>query len=318
LSSVAGQHLLEPLDDVAKTVDVKDYAPGPWKASQFKGVQYAMPDRSASIAAFYNKTVFDKAGVEYPTSSWTFDDLLKTAQKLTDPATNTYGLGLSADLSDPQNAMDLLATSIWGHGGDFMNKAQTKATLSTKQSIAGLTYWSQLYTKYKVAPPGTPGFATTRDLLPLFEANQIGIFIGGSNNLPTLDALPSVKYGTIVVPSKANISGGYTMGVPVGSKNPDAAKVFIKWFAQPKIMGTLMNRTPARLSALKIAPWNAEEYTVFNEALKDARSLPSVANWSQMQTIIITESQKILVGQETPTQAAKAMDSQINAILAQG
>jgi multiple sugar transport system substrate-binding protein len=318
LSSVANQHLLQPLTDLASTADVKDYAPGPWKASQYKGVQYAIPDRSSSTVLFYNKTMFDNAGVAYPSGNWTFADMLKDAKALTNASKNQYGMGVSADLSDPQNAMDLLADTVWGSGGDFMNAAQTKATINSPKAVAGIQYWANLYTKYKVSPPGTPGFATTRDIVPLFEANQVAMFVGGSNNLPTLDANTNVKYGTVLSPEKVNISGGYTMAVPVGAKNPAAAKVFIKWFNQPKVMAAMMNRTPSRLSALAIAPWNAAEYKVFNNALTYSRSLPSVGTWSEMQTDIITDAQKILVGQSTAKQAADQMETQMTALLAQG
>jgi hypothetical protein len=55
----------------------------------------------------------------------------------------------------------------------------------------------------------------------------------------------------------------------------------------------------------------------FAKALESARSLPSVANWFGMQTVIITEMQKVLVGQESAKQAADSMAKQIDAIIAQ-
>jgi ABC-type glycerol-3-phosphate transport system substrate-binding protein len=83
-------------------------------------------------------------------------------------------------------------------------------------------------------------------------------------------------------------------------------------------MATMMNRTPSRLSSLKMAPWNAKEYDVFTSALTYSKSLPSVGTWSQMQTDIITDAQKILVGQATAAQAADQMQTQLTALLAQG
>jgi multiple sugar transport system substrate-binding protein len=67
-----------------------------------------------------------------------------------------------------------------------------------------------------------------------------------------------------------------------------------------------------------MSPWNAQEYAVFNNALKYAKTLPTVGTWSEMQTDIITDAQKILVGQSTAKQAADLMESQMNALLAQG
>lgn len=316
LSSYAGQKLLQPVTDVANTLNPKAYAPGPWDSSRYKGVQYAIPDRSSSIALYYNKTLFQQAGLAVPSSNWTWNDMVADAKKLTDPSKKQYGIGFAADLSDPQNAMDTLSTALWSHGGDFLNASSTKSVLNSKASIAGLTAWADLYTKDKVAPPGTPNFATTRDVVPQFQAGQLGMFIGGSNNNPTLDSTKGLEWGTVLVPGKTNTSGGYTMAIPVGAQNPAAAKVFLEWFSDPKVQATEAVRTPAILASLNMPPWNGPEFTTFNEATKYAKSLPTVASWTQDQTIIITDAQKMLVGQFTPKQAADDMTAQINAQLA--
>src|SRR3990167_6759349 len=48
------------------------------------GEVYAIPRDVAPFACvFYNKDLFDQAGIPYPTDDWTWDDLLKTAQALT-------------------------------------------------------------------------------------------------------------------------------------------------------------------------------------------------------------------------------------------
>jgi multiple sugar transport system substrate-binding protein len=314
VSTVAAKGLLQALDKEAKTLDVKDYAPSIWAYSRYKGVQYALPNRASSLVFYYNKTVFDKAGVPYPSDVWTYDDLLQTAKKLTIPG--QFGVGVAADISDPSNVMDLFAGSIWAHGGDFLNKDNTKSVINSAKSVEGITYWSELYTKHHVAPQGTPNFSTTRDLLPLFQANKLGLITSSSNVFDELSKRPELKWGTVLSPNKVNRSGGWTMGVPVGAKNGAAARVFLLWMAKPENMGKVMNRTPARLSVYSSPPWNDPKYAIFTKALQDARSLPAVANWASVQTVIITEAQKILVGQSTPQQAADSMAKQIDALLA--
>jgi len=44
---------------------------------------YGLPRDFQTIVLFYNKDMFDAAGVEYPTSDWTYDDMLAAAKKLT-------------------------------------------------------------------------------------------------------------------------------------------------------------------------------------------------------------------------------------------
>ncbi len=314
VSTVAAKGLLQQLVGYTNGLDVKDYAPSIWAASHYKGLLYALPNRASSTVFYYNKAVFDKAGVAYPTDGWTYTDMLQIARKIT--IAGQYGIGVAADISDPSNVMDLLAASIWAHGGDFLSKDNAKATINSPKSVEGLAFWSELYTKYHVAPQGTPNFSTTRDLVPLFEANKLGMVTGSSNIVDELSKHRELRWGMVLSPDKVNRSGGWTMGVPVGAKNAAAARTFLLWLAKPVNMGKLMNRTPARLSVYNAPPWNDPKYAIFTKALQDARALPGVANWAGIQTVIITEAQRILVGQSTPQQAAESMAKQIDAIQA--
>lgn len=57
------------------------------------GKHYALPYSMATYGLYYNKAMFDKAGVPYPTDDWTWDDLRAAALKLTSGsgASKTYG-----------------------------------------------------------------------------------------------------------------------------------------------------------------------------------------------------------------------------------
>lgn len=191
-----------------------------------------------------------------------------------------------------------------------------KATINSPKSVAGLTFWSDLYTKYHVAPEGTPNFTTTRDVIPLFEANKVGMLTSTSTAFDEFSQHKDLKWGMVLSPDKVNVSGGWAMGIPVGAQNAAGARVFLQWLAKPENMGQIMNRTPARLSVYKAPPWNNPEYTIFGQALHDAKALPTVGEWASIQTVIITNGQKILVGQMTPQQAADAMAQQIDTLLA--
>ena len=315
LSSIAAKNLLEPMGSFVtdQKIDKSTYASAVWEASTFKGKQYGIPDHAYSSFLYYNKALFDQAGVTYPTDGWDYATFLADAQKLS--SNGVSGFGMAADLSDPANAMDWIAQNIWGHGGDFFNKDQTKATINSKRAIAGLTYWANLYTKYHVVPSGTPNFTVTRDVVPLFEAGKVAMLSQGAQLITEFAQHPDVNYGMVTLPDKVNRGGGWTMGIPVGAKNPAAAKVFLKWFADAKRQGTLMPTTPGIIKANSVEPWNKPQYQVSTAAFADSRSLPQVANWTAMQTAIVTELQKVLVGQETVTQAADSLETQLNSLL---
>ena len=70
------------LDITDKTSGYSDfYTPGPWASVQFAGKVYGLPMDSGPMAWFYNKDVFDKAGVD-PTQVRTWDDFYEAAKKI--------------------------------------------------------------------------------------------------------------------------------------------------------------------------------------------------------------------------------------------
>lgn len=62
------------------------------------GNYYALPFKQEMYCVFYNKAIFDEAGVPYPEGPWTWDEYVETAQKLTDKSKGAYGSFMNADL----------------------------------------------------------------------------------------------------------------------------------------------------------------------------------------------------------------------------
>lgn len=58
---------------------------------------YAVPYKQELYCTFYNKNLFDQAGVPYPSGAWTWDDYYETAKKLTDKSKGIYGSYMSAE-----------------------------------------------------------------------------------------------------------------------------------------------------------------------------------------------------------------------------
>lgn len=57
---------------------------------QVDDVAYAVPYRQDSWVLFYNKALFDAAGVDYPDGSWTWDDYADAAKALTTDASKGH------------------------------------------------------------------------------------------------------------------------------------------------------------------------------------------------------------------------------------
>lgn len=316
ISTVVAQDLLQPIDDVKAKIDSSDYGSGMWIASTYNGVTYTIPSRASAMVLFYNKTMFDKAGVGYPTDDWNYDDLVQVAKDLT--SGDQYGIGMGTDLSDPGAAMNLFLPLIWGHGGDVLTEDFSAAATTTPEFIEGLTYFTDFYTKYKVAPEGTPNFNVPRDLIPMFQANKLAIFASDGSGRTALEPTPEVEYGMVLLPNKVGKATGWAMGIPAGAKNPDAAKVFLEWWADPTIQGELSPVPPARVGALSYPKWNDPLNEIFIRAGENARPDPGSPYWNAIAIAVLTEVQKVLVGDLTPAEAGATMEKAINDIIKRG
>lgn len=76
--------------DVDPNFDAKE-AHGEFLQSYNGGEVYGLPISSTRWAVFYNKKLFDEAGVAYPDGTWTWDEYIDTAIKLTDKEKGIYG-----------------------------------------------------------------------------------------------------------------------------------------------------------------------------------------------------------------------------------
>ena len=89
--------LLDVTDKIKESdvIDPENYPEDIWGLYTYNDKYYAVPKDIDTIALWYNKAMFDEAGLEYPTAEWTWDDMFEAAKKLTNE--NHYGLAIRND-----------------------------------------------------------------------------------------------------------------------------------------------------------------------------------------------------------------------------
>jgi multiple sugar transport system substrate-binding protein len=102
---------------------------------------FGLPRDFQTIVLFYNKSMFDAAGMAYPNADWTWDDLRAAAKKLTlvDSAGKTTQYGFSFDMWDMEPGW---SEALWSYGGDILNADHTKTLIGDP---AARTAWQLLY-----------------------------------------------------------------------------------------------------------------------------------------------------------------------------
>lgn len=132
--------------------------PGPLETYKRADGYYGLPRDFQTIVLFYNKDMFDKAGVAYPTAEWTMDDLRQAAKQLTKDTDGDGKLdqwGFSPDLWD----MELFwSGAVWGYGGEILNADQTKTLIGEPKAREAFRFIAAMVREDKSIPdPDTSG-----------------------------------------------------------------------------------------------------------------------------------------------------------------
>ncbi len=191
---------------------------------------YGMPRDFQTIVLFYNKDMFDAAGLPYPTADWTYDDLRTAAKALTidnngDGTIEQYGF--ATDLWDMELSW---SEAIWSWGGEVISADHTKTLLGEPVAReAWQFFYDMMWTDRSIPDPNTSG-EYGQDLFQAGVAAMTSIGHWAVPGYATTDfkwdvaPLPTSPTGGRVTSTN---SAGFV--VAKASKNPDAAWEFIKY-----------------------------------------------------------------------------------------
>jgi multiple sugar transport system substrate-binding protein len=317
---------LLPVDDWVAAdpdFDLEDFYPASLTMFRWQGKLYGFPWDWGCAILGYNKDMFDKAGLDYPTEDWTFEELLVAAQKLTNPETGEWGYyGLPSVWYGP------LHLGPWG--GDWVNEEETECRVNTPESIAALQWWADLRLKHKVHPMPADEQALTALGAHPFHTGKVAMTLLHPWTAGEVKEYAKINWDVQHWPKGPvqRISDGAGSGYSIGkdTKHPQEAWLYLRWFASKEGQKFLWGETgasiPARESAkdafLK-APGMPEHAPLWVEALKSysriSRPISAIAN--EFITIASRELDLVFLGEKPVEEAAEAICTEAEPLLAQ-
>jgi len=330
---LAARNALLALDDLAKEekTDLSIFWPSAVEGCKYQGKLYGMPRDISNVVLYYNKDLFDKAKVAHPTDTWTWDDFLAAAKKLTisksgGTRVDQWGFGLL-------NFVWAWAGFVWGNGGEILSPDHKQSHFEDAPTVEALKFYFDLQTADKVSPPpgSLPQQATALDW---FSNQAVAMGLFGPWYRPVLAEMKQPFHWDVAYPPKAPKTGKrgsvvYTdmWGIYPSSKVAKDTFDFMTFFSGPagqqKWVDLLGARsiTPVQEVA-KTAKWlnyGGSTGQIILDSLSFSQPPPvNFGNADQVENTWNDEFGLVIAGQENVQQAAKNIDQKIDPILAKG
>lgn len=234
--ALASKNALVYVDDFLKRdkIDLSKYDPTVLDLYKTNGKVHCLPIDSAAVAVFYNKNMFEAAGVPAPKDGWTWDDFLATAQKLTKDTNN--------DGKIDQFGVDVWTSYwpiiVWSKAGHntFDDPRKPTKFLMDDAAIDAVQWLGDLTNKHHVMPSS----AERANISDMFLAGKAGMQIIGHWRVPQYQTIKDFKWDIASLPIgkfPVNRADGSCFAITAQSKNPEEAWKFVRYLAGPDSMG---------------------------------------------------------------------------------
>jgi multiple sugar transport system substrate-binding protein len=281
------------------------------------GKSYALPSSFSDVVLYYNKDLFDAAGLDYPTQGWTWADEKAAAEALTDKAAGVWGDHQPVSFYEYYKALAQ-------NGGEFLNADGTAVAFNTP---AGIEAAEWLVGKSGTVMPtieqgqGTPDFDTN-----LFKEGKLAMLHSG---IWVFGAFADVPFNWDIAVEPGNTTQASAVfsnavGVSATSAHPEAAAKWAEFLTSSSVMVDVRLdagwELPPISDEAKLATYLDKGKPDNRQAVFDSLdgiALPPVVakGQAEMQDILGEELVEAQAGRKSVEQALADAEKRINAVI---
>ena len=304
--------------------------PLPLNLMQYQGKMHAMPGDYMTMVLFYNTNMFKAAGLDVNKPPKTWDEFLGYAQKLTrdtdgDGKIDQWGFG-TVGAKSPGFSLRF-GPFIWSYGADYLAPDMKHSALNTPAAKEAFAFFVELYTKYKVVPPGLTAM-NPQEVRTQLAQKKVAMILGSGWTPPIVNKInPDLNAFKVLSCAPAPMKSKPATAIWLSSwvmspntKHPAEAwellkfitskEMELKWFKDNRV-------TSARKDVSGVAPeiLNDKFASVMASQLPNGKVEPQIKQWPEIMDTFTTSLQESVVGMKPPEKALSQAHDRINAIL---
>ena len=314
--------LLDLTDKIADSseIDPANYPEDIWGLYTYDDKYYAVPKDVDTIALWYNKTLFDEAGLEYPTADWTWDDVTEAAKKLTKDDGSQYGLAMGNGSNQ-----DGYYNMVYDNGGYIINDDKTQSGWDDPKTIEAMQTMEG-WINDGVMPSLETMSENGNDVL--FESGKVAMITQGSWMLAAYrdNEYTAANCDCVELPKsattgrRASIYNGLGWTASATTEHPDEAWQLIEYLGskeaqekQAELGVTMSAYTGTSDAWAKSADFNLQAYLNMMDDMVIRPYSRTTVTWENEDSEIMKD---VFSGDKTMEEACKAMADQMNECLA--
>jgi multiple sugar transport system substrate-binding protein len=287
--------------------DLTDYYPGILKVNQFDGQTYGLPWIAQPVVVYFNRGLFDAAGMDYPEPGWTWDDFTEMARALT---LDTDGDGAVDQWGFTNNGWPPPYIFVWQAGGELISEDFTSVPIDSPEFVEGFEFY--LSTAYNPEMSASREAIAEQGFGEMFKAGKIALFMGGAAD--DLDRVEGMDVGVIHVPAHPETGSITTFAwnastvINANTPNPEQACAALVALSDKihgwKIVSPRISQATAE-HLVSSEPRKEASAEALVAAAQDMRALPIFANYAEFDAVFWTEFWGPLINDETDLSVAE-------------
>lgn len=295
-------------------VDMSVYPKGIVELYSNDGDVYGIPYYEGALALYYNKEIFDNAGVPYPDETWTWEDVKEKGEKLANQDKKIYGIALS------QSLQETLYPLVKQAGGNVLTEDGTGSGFGTPETKEAVKYIQDLIKK-GVSPSAQVVLET--ETKQLFASGRAAMVPSGSYNLNLFKETLGDNVGVAVLPhneKRGYLIHGSSYVMNESTENEKKAFELMKILTGLKVQKTLAEsggNFPAHMEAVDtwLDTYESMDLSAFKKGLENTGPYPVSLKTSEWQTVIEEQLTKALMLKISADEASNNIKNGMDKVL---
>jgi len=305
---------LTPLLEGDKEIRRGDFFPWAWLRAEYQGKLYAMPLKGTCNVMWINRDLFDRNGLALPPATWTWEQYVTVARRLSNPPEVWGGWTYPWQVA------------VWQNGGELIDRTGKRVLLDQAAAYEAIQWVADHALTQRIAPLPSEAQDLRRGVPG--TSGRVAIYPGGEPDFGAFLKVTDFQWTALPMPpgkQQASFGASTLFGMDPKGQRTAPAWAFLKWFTTGEEAQSILNKAgkmgvpPYRPVYEKLflnQPPRSDVKKVLGDMAQQNRPyLEQVINAPEIEAIFSQELAPVWRGEATAREATRRVAEKITPLL---